>query len=501
MLPGNTSSSAAKVPDDLEAAQHDARRYAPPPVDRAKVVQRPVSNLQVEDPREFQLQQLRRRFSPKEVSEETGTALSFSMPPSDPDFPFEMDGLECVLHVPTTYPKIGKPSLDVKNKEMGRGYQINVERGFDALVAKSPQSTLLGLINALDKQLESLLTEQKAETVKIMPNAGGSVSQRQAGTQQSTTDSVKATQVEPAKVSKPEQIYTAEQKSIAQARRETETRQLEARLGRLPLFFKSSDGIAYTLPIEPRKGAELPVPLQAVKTVRLFVPLLYPLQPCRIEIQGVSREAAAGTEKGFEKRARESADMTLMAHVNYLSQNMHFLATEPVEDTQAVTDNEQALASLQLDNSAPAEQPRSTSNLQHVEPLDDRSHIVLIPRPPEWTILNNKGDSASDSDSDIYDSDYSTSSAASDNLPPVPESSATAEPERGILLSFPFLELHGIELLELTSLSLTIKCDRCKDHLDVKNLKNNPNGEQALVRNESCKKCASQLSISTFLLP
>lgn len=137
------------------------RRFLPPPVNDNRVVQKPVSRAQREDPREFQIQQLRRRFSPTERPENGGIALTFQMIPSDPDFPFEMTALECVLHVPTSYPENGRPSLDVRNQEMGRAYQINVERGFAILAGKSPQATLLGLMNALDKQLEHLLTEQK----------------------------------------------------------------------------------------------------------------------------------------------------------------------------------------------------------------------------------------------------------------------------------------------------------------------------------------------------
>jgi hypothetical protein len=62
------------------------------------------------------------------------------------------------------------------------------------------------------------------------------------------------------------------------------------------------------------------------------------------------------------------------------------------------------------------------------------------------------------------------------------------------MLSLPFLELHGIELLELVSLSLTIKCDRCKTTLDVLNIKNS-SGNLSGVRSESCRKCANALDI------
>lgn len=462
----------------------------PPPVDRSKVVQKPVPRTQVEDPREFQIQQLRRRFSPKETVEEDGTAFAFSMAPSDPDFPFDMAALECILHVPAKYPKEGSPSLDVKNKDMGRGYQINVERGFDALVSKSPQSTLLGLMNTLDKQLESLLTEQKAETIKIVPNARVAPGNKQGG--QSTAPS--HAEANKANLEKSPPTFTAEQVRNAAARREMEIRQLEARLGRLPLFVKSSDGIAYTLPIEPRRRADLPVPLQAVKTVRLFVPMLYPLQPCRIEIQGVARDAASNTEKGFERRALEHSETTLMGHINYLTQNMHLLATESMEQDHTEVPNAANIGSLQLeDQGSPAVSMNKAPRRPDVS--DDRTHVHVIPRPPEWT-AHGQGAEEDEDSSDYYDSGDDFTDDSGVEVDVIPEPTRTA-PERGVLLSFPYLELHGIELLELVSLCITIKCDRCKDQLDVKNLRTTTTatGDVTGARVESCKKCANSLSI------
>jgi len=482
------SISEIEAPDGSVPAHVATRQYVPPPVDRSKVVQKPVSRTQVEDPREFQIQQLRRRFSPKEIVEEDGTAFAFSMAPSDPDFPFDMVGLECILHVPAKYPKEGTPSLDVKNKEMGRGYQINVERGFDALISKSPQLTLLGLMNALDKQLESLLTEQKAETIKIVPNVRIAPRNEPAGQSAPTPSHIE----EGTKPVKSSPAFTSEQREAASARREMETRQLEARLGRLPLFFKSSDGIAYTLPIEPRKRADLPVPLHAVKSIRLFVPPLYPLQQCRVEVQGVSRDAALNTEKGFAKRAREHPETTLMGHINYLTQNMHLLATEPTEDVAEPT-----IASLQLDEQdSPGVSVDKVSRQPGI--LDDRTHVHIIPRPPEWNSHGKDPEEEEDS-SDYYDSGDEITDDSGVELDAVPEATPVA-PERGVLLSFPYLELHGIELLELISLCITIKCDRCKDQLDVKNLRTTTTatGDVTGSRVESCKKCASSLSIGKF---
>ncbi len=462
------------------------RQYDHGPVERSRIVPKPVPRAQVDDPREFQIQQLRRRFSPTEKVEDDGTTFTFRMVPSDPDFPFELVGLECVLRVPLTYSTGGKPSLHVTNKEMGRGYQINVEKGFDALVAKAPEATLLGLMNALDKQLEALLTEQKAETIKLLPNVGPKPPQQAAV----VAPAASSQRTVPAVESKAAETFSAHQKEQAEARRETETRQLEARLGRLPLFSKSSDGIVYTVPIEPRKPGDLPVPLQFVRTVKLFVPLLYNLQPCRIELQGVSKDAASTTEKAFEQRAKAYPEVSLMGHINYLSQNMHVLATTP---------------STQADGKVSAVPSQAPSTVTHAavenvpkpQPLDDRSHIQVIPRPPEWILDKNEDDESESDDYDSYDSsDESLDDAAGGATPQQADSSTS--PEHGILLSFPFLELYGIELLELVSLCITIKCDRCKTTMDVNNLRNNINREAAGLRLESCKKCASAMSIGKY---
>ncbi len=84
---------------------------------------KPVPKAQAEDPRGFQIKQLKRRFSRTETAEDGGRVFEFQMVPSNPDFPFEMVGLECVIHVPTSYLKEGggRPRLEVKNEEMRRG--------------------------------------------------------------------------------------------------------------------------------------------------------------------------------------------------------------------------------------------------------------------------------------------------------------------------------------------------------------------------------------------
>lgn len=77
--------------NDGQAASSGGRRYIAPPVSSNRVVQRPTPRTQAEDPRTFQIQQLKRRFSPVEAADDGGISLSFQLVPSDPDFPFELE--------------------------------------------------------------------------------------------------------------------------------------------------------------------------------------------------------------------------------------------------------------------------------------------------------------------------------------------------------------------------------------------------------------------------
>ena len=64
-----------------------------------------------------------------------------------------------------------------------------------------------------------------------------------------------------------------------------------------------------------------------------------------------------------------------------------------------------------------------------------------------------------------------------------------AEPlEKGTMMSFPSIELHGIEVLQVSVLSISVKCEHCKTSNDITGLK--PGAEKMA----SCKKCATQLT-------
>ncbi|KAG2025132.1 hypothetical protein GB937_003364 [Aspergillus fischeri] len=463
--------------------------------------QRPISKAESSSPREFQINQLRRRFRPKETNDTSGTFLTIEMAPSDPDFPFELDKLQCILHVPLSYPGQGRPTLKVINPDMERAFQTNVERGFDDIVDSTLRTggrgTLLSWMNSLDRHLERLLTTtERGPTLKFVPNVGSKEVQERRAPEQVRVSHTDTPATERKPVPKPtssvtnvSRVYTAEEKAQAERRRAVETKQIEARLGRLPLFQKSRDELSFVIPVQPSKVERLPVPLRPIKTVKLLVPRLYPLEPSSIELQGVRSPEAQSVEVGFSQWVKANAQLNLMSQINYLTSNMHTLATTALE-LASEPKQEPTTSSADLpDESAP-----SGSNNPMFE-VEDKPHIRVIPRPPEW--------SARDTDEGSEVSDFSTSEDSftdedgddEDGGAPVPEMPGPTA-ERGVALSFPYLELYGIELLELVGLYITVKCDRCKEQVDVRNIPQVKNKRDVLApKVETCKKCTNTMSL------
>ncbi|XHG08362.1 hypothetical protein AWENTII_011467 [Aspergillus wentii] len=461
--------------------------------------QRPISKAESLDPREFQINQLRRRFRPTEESDESGTSLAFGMAPSDPDFPFELDKLQCIMHVPQSYPARGRPTITLTNPEIGDNWKANVSRGFDDIVDTTFRSqsrgTLLGWMNSLDRHLERLLTTtERGPTLKFVPNIGVKepavnepVQSQRLPAEPRPIQPVKPAPTRPLVAQPAPRVFTAEEKAQAEKRRATETKQIEARLGRLPLFQKSKDEVSFVIPIQPTKVNQLPVPLRPVKTVKLLVPQLYPLEPSSIELQGVDGSEARSVKTGFEQWIGDNGSLNLMSQINYLTSNMHKLAKTPLKEAALVSD---PLPEPSLPEAL--EEPQATED-SLVADHDDRPHIRVVPRPPEWDVTEHGDDSE---DPDLSDSEEYTEEDEEDGGAPVPNLPEPTTVGRGVALSFPSLEHYGIELLEISSLHITVKCERCKEHTDVKNVPHVSDKNGAFSpKVESCRKCANVMSL------
>jgi uncharacterized CHY-type Zn-finger protein len=470
------------VGSPVTSAAHSIGLVQPP---TRLAVARPTSKAQIENPREFQIGQIKRRFSPEVKDDIQGTSLTFQLNPSDPDFPFELDGLKCTLVVPTGFPGTGRPALKVRNAEMERGYQINVERGFDALIDRFPQKSLLGLMNELDKNLEKFLTAEKAQTIKIVANAPRTVGTQMPG----VTPEVPP---KPTLIAQPVR-FTPSQKEEASAKRESDIRQLEARMGRQPLFSKSADGTSFNIPLQVAKPSRLPLPLQSLRDITLLVPFMYNLEPCTVILNGVQSHESELVEASFERRARQKPELSLMAHVNYLAQNMHLMVQEAPKSPQQVPRTADASDVPILSAPTAAAAAAAASSVPETGPTEDeKSHIKVIPRPPEWAMPDEH--SEDDESSDTYDSDEELSDDEEGGTV-VPDDPVRGVPQAGVLLSFPYLELYGIEVLKLASVSITVKCDRCKTVADITNIQPKK-GESAVPKIESCQKCTNGMSAS-----
>ncbi|KAK1773479.1 hypothetical protein QBC45DRAFT_397987 [Copromyces sp. CBS 386.78] len=465
----------------------------------SRIASKPVPERQLRSPREYQIDQLKRRFSPKEtVDPSTGeTSLVFSLKPSDPDFPYDLEKLECDLRIPAEYPrKLAR--LLVRNKDIPRGFAVNIERGWDRLVEERKGlkgGTLLTVMNALDRGLEGFLSEEK-ETVKITVFKD---TRHVEGQPQDVIgkEAIKQPEVVKPVVQRPYiplEIFTRDQIAEAKARRAQEVRQLEARMSRLPLYHKSSDGVIYTLPLDPKRRSSLPSGLQSVHSVQLVIPLLYPLQPLRVLLNDVDANEAEAVEELFTQKAVEQKQMSLTSHLNYLATNLHALARQAtqmkMEEVKAAAEQvkkeEEGKGKKKAD-----EEAKEAEHVASVAGDGERGHVHVIPRPLEWTLVNADGSSESDSESETdSDQDYEFIDGEGNTSGPTPGTTLpTATPERGTAISFPSIELHGIELLQVTLLSLSIKCNRCKTLNDVTNLKSD------VEKLSSCKKCATSFSV------
>jgi hypothetical protein len=384
------------------------------------------------------------------------------MSPSDPDFPYEIEALECTLLVPKTYPETGRPSLKALNKDIPRGFQINIEMAetVKLVVHKGPPSRVIG-------------AKPPSATPVVPPRPVVVPEPKPKPTPRSVMP-----------------VFTSQQKEEAKVKRQTNTRQLEARLGRLSSFAKSPDGFSYTIPLDSPKRSTWPSELQPIRSITLLLPELFPLEPSSIMLDSDS-SAARNVEDSFKSRSAAGSDSTLMQQINYLTLHMKDMSVATVKDAVPATPIPVA-AAPSTDISAVEHAPQPTRPV--LDDLDDKSHIKVIPRPPEWDIKAADSDSeSSDEDDYSYDSgDDTETSVTADEVVAQP---AGAPVEKGVLLSFPQLELHSIELMELTTLNLTIKCERCKDTMDVLRLRNNVSGDAANMRDETCKKCASALAV------
>ena len=207
-----------------------------------------------------------------------------------------------------------------------------------------------------------------------------------------------------------------------------------------------------------------------------------------MQLDVVDSTESRPVEKGFEQNSVGQSVMTLMAHINYLAQNMHNLAKFVLEEQKQVPVSVQPQPSKEKAVESKGKQLEGQQD-------PDRRHIQYIARPTEWNTV--KAEDAEDTDSEDFYSDDTGQEDSEDEEGggvQVSQHDHTSDPpkpiqEKGTAISFPFIELYGIELLEVMSLNIIVKCERCKDTTEIKGLKD------GISKTVSCKKCAVTMII------
>ncbi|KAK6538910.1 hypothetical protein TWF694_010466 [Orbilia ellipsospora] len=472
-----------------------ATRRHNPAVDPSRVVRRPTpaGENTPEARRKNEINQLKRRWGSlfQEVDQEQGV-YRLELKQSE-DFPYDLDALRIEISVPQDYLKNDAqgPSVKVLNEDIPRGHQFNIERGFTSLVKSASKTTrLLDLLNSLDKRLEDFLSSEKAPTFKIIPNLGAPVQdvvKPDVSSQQLPLSTPPASESRVVPVPEPPKpIYGDAEKAAAKARRDLETRQLEARLRQSDIFWKNASGTIYKVPLDPRMRKALPAALLLLKAVDLHVPESYPLEPCKVVFdRSFPKSITASIERNFVKRAQEKPEVSLMAQLNYLAQNLHNMieiADDPVETVKVEADVAPA---------APEAGP-STAGPSTLTAVPDKPHVIIMEttRPPEWDVDQ---DDTSESESDEQSGpEEEAKEEVAQRGPEAPEPVSIIE--RGTSISFPDIKLKNIELLELRTINITTKCTRCKTVADINNVKAKEN-RHSRPKLLGCEKCANVIGI------
>jgi len=460
--------------------------------------------------RQSQLLQLQRRFQFRgDDGTNTATKFAISLTPSDPEFPYAVDALDFVLTVPlgygasmsdgkadgtTAFGEGNQPSIHILNEDIPVGFKLNIQNGFKGIVRDaSKTTTLLDMVNTLDRRLEEFLATEKASTIKIIPNAPSKASPSSGIATRNTASTTK-----PDVTSHPQRIaplptYSQDEIAAAAAKRAQDIRQLEARLGRSDVYRRTEapDGeLIYTVPLEARSRDLLPVQLLTMQSVILRVPKLFNLEPCIIKITGTGIMSGVSEllEKKFTQQVKANQSWSLMAQLNALAANLHIMAAEAMEEGAGAEEKkrkheeEKLVQELEknaiIDDAEMGLLATGGGGLGSAE--GDRGHIVVIPRPPEWSYVGSGSESNSDTEGD---SDYEDTLEGGEEKREVAVSSSR---ERGTALSFPGIQMPGIQLLEVLVINVTVKCIKCKTAVDVMQIR--PGGKPRFDR---CDKCSN----------
>ncbi|KAI9313048.1 hypothetical protein BX666DRAFT_1841325, partial [Dichotomocladium elegans] len=449
--------------------------------------------------RQAELQQLERRYrsSFRTISkDEKNTVVRLAIQPSDPDFPYELDNLQIQLTIPEEYPDL-HCSLTVLSS-IPKGFAFNVEKGYEAYASQT-KTSLLRQMNWIDKNLEMLLQQEPAATMRFIsaksptqsttPSHKSSVplvapalpqdfieavsgasspssskptnevkSKAKPSSLPSATSSESGLQKSEPPATKfdvtAKPFYTTAQLQSAKEKRAKELRQLETRFPNSYRVAKATHGetvIALTVSLTDPDFAFKDSLGKELK-IKYHVPDEYPLLPCTIEIENKTLSEDESRLSGPLLKVNEEESKK---HVIVVDDPM--LALPP-----------------------------------GVNPSD-------IPEPSSGEISASNAEDESSSDEEDADEKPAKEPTRDES------SESTDQPvtRRGTEIRLIEPRLENVSILRCTSLHLVVRCNRCKTTVDIENIvpKDPIAPQTSQAKNErwvSCPTCTSLIGVKFF---
>ncbi|KAG0260208.1 hypothetical protein BG011_002085 [Mortierella polycephala] len=475
--------------------------------------------------RAFEIAQVERRFgtspAPASPTLDGDSVLGLHVVPSDPDFPYDVASLHVQLVVPKDYPR--QPcSLKVLNKDIPVGFATNLERGFAGAALQN--KSLLGHLNWLDVNMEQLLQKPPAPTMRFVghsnqSHATGSSVDRSNVSSRHPPNHITKTVVQTS--------FTIQQLDEASVQRQKQLAQIQAR------FRSSFESISPTnirIALVAADKSKMPVKWDGTLWVNLLVPKAFPLEPCTIRLKEddnnpeIEQWRARNVEQGFSKIVASMPQLSLFQLLNQLNRDLKDLLSLPSQPLSvppplstssssspssndrmaALTSQLSSLSSPRLpSNHGSGHIQRRHNHVDEDHGLGKNPKLVYVDSPsnPKGQPLGRAGAQRTTTSGSEGEDEGKRNLGPNEEMQEVPAKLSEGEteseghddssdneekdcqesvmiggpagetsPKRGIEIRMPDLKLEHISLLYCRSLSLLVRCNRCKGLFNMPDL-------------------------------
>lgn len=246
--------------------------------------------------------------------------------------------------------------------------------------------------------------------------------------------------------------------------------------------------------------------------IKYHIPALYPLESCSIEIENkkLDKTRASWISLGFDEHVSKG-DYTLFENLNWLNRNLELLlSTPPTQKTEEQEEAESISAAQQKDLKPPVkaaqqqqpslsvtaaefmpqQQPKSESK-KKTSLFDEENNVkknkVIIVNDPSLVIEQADEEEVEVELAPGEDEYHHHSEEEQDGEKTLVNLSQPAV-RRGTEIRLVDPKLENISLFRCTLLHIMVKCARCKDTVEVENIKPEQEEKQAASSSSSEKK-------------